>query len=1325
MQNATKNFGIFLMALLLVSPAGLAQTVPAPSTSGGGSGGSEVGVAIACPITLPICPSGSDIRSYTGPDGCPIFSCEPRQTNLPPVINGMGGPSELKVSETGTWSVSAYDPENGQLTYYVSWGDEKTVPITTASLKTSAASSQASTFTHSYSSSGTYTVRFTVVDDKGASAQSSITVNVAAQAEPEKVADLAVDSVSAKPTGSVSASGREYSIYAVIRNAGTAASDKYDLEVYFDSKYDSKGSGYAPLNPGETLGPSSLTGGNKYFAPGAHSVKFAVKPYGKDASSANNEMSQDFYVDSIPTANQPPVINSITAPTSLKVNEAGTWTVNANDPDGKQLSYSVTWGDEKVPVEQNTVQAFTQTATFTHSYGAAGTYTITFTVQDDQGATATSTQTISVASTAPVSYYTCYDSDEENYYNKGKVTLTTNGPSGGQAFTSVDSCTGEQQLTEWICVQQGTANEYWKAVYYTCPSGYSCKDGACVYGSSNQPPFISTVTSPISLKVGETGTVSVNAYDPEGGYLTYSVKWGDGTGESQQYSGKEKTSTAYFSHAYSSSGTYSVSISVTDDKGASTSSDATISVTGVAAACTDSDGTNVYTKGTVTHRTSAGSVLQYQDYCSPNSPSTVFEYVCQDNLPNTVGYACPSGYYCSDGACVQNPVPQPINTASTYVAGRPTLYSNSLADAYIVEFSDFQCPFCSQVQSTLQKIADNYGTRVNFVHMNFPLSFHENAQKAAEAVECAGLQGKYWEMHKVLFANQNDLSFSQLKKYAAQAGVADNGKFESCLATGMTASLVSSQYAEGERIGISSTPSFVIGRQKGSYVTGTKLEGAQSYDEFKKAVETALSSTTPSVNQPPVISGVSSPTILKANEIGIWEIKAYDPENGRLSYFVNWGDDKRMDSPYAEGQPAAYSQSTSFTHSYSSAGIYTVTFTVQDEQGATARSTVTVNVQLRAVPYTPALDVNVAANPSEVKLYDSFQVLGTIAYKKDDSKPQTEQKFKVVTTIEPVPAIAMPPVSQQTSQPSQIANSSVGVSTSAPITIRLERANGNQQMLNTILQYFGYTTSTQEVAAEKAQQEKTMAVIPSVSVVNAAEDTSNSAQKRIDYITLAPGESTSVSAYFTANRAGTLVARVKVYKQADCATVDTSNMGNTECYGGYLLVSEGSAYVYVSGKTEPPQAASYIRVQKGWNMVSVPVAAKVSMEKMARECNTASYAWRLGANGYVKEDTIAPGYGYWVKASSDCDFAVSGDAYTGEPAALSSGWNLVGAPGSEASISDYSGTCQITSGPWYYSKDSNSYAYASALSPAKAYWIKVASACRLGYGDETPPAPPQ
>jgi protein-disulfide isomerase len=155
------------------------------------------------------------------------------------------------------------------------------------------------------------------------------------------------------------------------------------------------------------------------------------------------------------------------------------------------------------------------------------------------------------------------------------------------------------------------------------------------------------------------------------------------------------------------------------------------------------------------------------------------------------------------------------------------------APVTIVEFSDFQCPFCSKAEETVDKVMAAYKDKVKLVFRDYPLPFHAQAQKAAEAAHCAGDQGKdkYWEMHKVLFANQKALEPAALKGYAKELKL-DQGKFDKCLDSGEMAKKVEENRKAGEKVGVSGTPAF--------FVNGVMLSGAQPFDEFKTLIDQEL-----------------------------------------------------------------------------------------------------------------------------------------------------------------------------------------------------------------------------------------------------------------------------------------------------------------------------------------------------------------------------------------------------------------------------------------------------------------------------------------------------
>jgi protein-disulfide isomerase len=153
------------------------------------------------------------------------------------------------------------------------------------------------------------------------------------------------------------------------------------------------------------------------------------------------------------------------------------------------------------------------------------------------------------------------------------------------------------------------------------------------------------------------------------------------------------------------------------------------------------------------------------------------------------------------------------------------------APVTIIEFSDYQCPFCARVNPTLDQVRKVYGDQVRIVFKDFPLPNHPEAPKAAEAAHCAGEQGKYWELHDRMFANQQALQVPMLKQYALAVGL-DMNAFNECLDSGKHAARVTENLRSGEALGVSSTPTL--------YVNGRPVVGAQPFDYLKAVIDEEL-----------------------------------------------------------------------------------------------------------------------------------------------------------------------------------------------------------------------------------------------------------------------------------------------------------------------------------------------------------------------------------------------------------------------------------------------------------------------------------------------------
>jgi len=194
----------------------------------------------------------------------------------------------------------------------------------------------------------------------------------------------------------------------------------------------------------------------------------------------------------------------------------------------------------------------------------------------------------------------------------------------------------------------------------------------------------------------------------------------------------------------------------------------------------------------------------------------------------TNGVVAPSGDSAPTAAAPTG-APVDVSADDDAVKGDPN------APITIIEFSDFECPFCNRFYTdTLPQIQKEYiDTGIaKLVYRDFPLSFHQNAKPAAEAAECAGEQGKFWEMHDVLFENYNVLSRAKYTTWAEEIGVGDIGAFDECVDSGEMSAEVDNDFNAGRAAGVTGTPSF--------FVNGQKISGAQPFSAFKAAVDAAL-----------------------------------------------------------------------------------------------------------------------------------------------------------------------------------------------------------------------------------------------------------------------------------------------------------------------------------------------------------------------------------------------------------------------------------------------------------------------------------------------------
>jgi protein-disulfide isomerase len=194
----------------------------------------------------------------------------------------------------------------------------------------------------------------------------------------------------------------------------------------------------------------------------------------------------------------------------------------------------------------------------------------------------------------------------------------------------------------------------------------------------------------------------------------------------------------------------------------------------------------------------------------------------------------------------QAPAPTPAATVVS-VDGAPFKGERS-AKVTLIEFTDYQCPFCARhVREGLSQIEKDYiqTGKVRYVLRDFPLeSIHPHAFKAAEAALCAGDQAKYWELHDRLFADQKALAPKDLLQHAQALGL-DLPKFQQCLESEKYVARIRKDLADGQKAGVSGTPSFFLGptAPNDSEMRAQKvLKGAQPYAAFKEAIDSLLSS---------------------------------------------------------------------------------------------------------------------------------------------------------------------------------------------------------------------------------------------------------------------------------------------------------------------------------------------------------------------------------------------------------------------------------------------------------------------------------------------------
>lgn len=172
-----------------------------------------------------------------------------------------------------------------------------------------------------------------------------------------------------------------------------------------------------------------------------------------------------------------------------------------------------------------------------------------------------------------------------------------------------------------------------------------------------------------------------------------------------------------------------------------------------------------------------------------------------------------------------------IDLADTHVRG------DEDAPVTIVEYSDFECPYCSKFHETMTQVMEDYDGQVRWIWKHYPLSFHAEAEAAATAAECAGEQGKFWEYADALYANQDSLSADLYPELATNLKL-NVSNFKTCLATDKFQDLFTADLTEGSNIGVNGTPGSIV------FATGSKtgelIAGAYPYDYVASVIDSLL-----------------------------------------------------------------------------------------------------------------------------------------------------------------------------------------------------------------------------------------------------------------------------------------------------------------------------------------------------------------------------------------------------------------------------------------------------------------------------------------------------
>lgn len=175
--------------------------------------------------------------------------------------------------------------------------------------------------------------------------------------------------------------------------------------------------------------------------------------------------------------------------------------------------------------------------------------------------------------------------------------------------------------------------------------------------------------------------------------------------------------------------------------------------------------------------------------------------------------------------------PSEVADWARFIRPHNPVYGDADAPITIIEFSDFECPFCARhYTNTHKQLLDTYGDKIRIVFKHFPLPFHPNARQAAAASQCANREGKFWPLHDVMFENFRNLGDDDVLAYGAKLGLGESWK--TCVTQGDATPEVDMDMEDGRQAGVRGTPTFLV--------NGQVIPGAMPFDRFKAVIDGLL-----------------------------------------------------------------------------------------------------------------------------------------------------------------------------------------------------------------------------------------------------------------------------------------------------------------------------------------------------------------------------------------------------------------------------------------------------------------------------------------------------